>query len=152
MFKRKKTKGKKRPIAVTVISMAIIVLFIVRLYQVFLPLLELEVFVNGLSGPYYSDIELTEAGRALFDSIFYSVLAVGLVIVLIGFLRMRRWSWVMLMTWVGISMVVGLVDYFYFGQPNYVIMASDVVIAFALSQAEVQRIFGVRTDIGENLL
>ena len=78
-------------------------------------------------------------------------LAIGLVIVLIGFLRMRRWSWVMLMTWVGISMVVGLVDYFYFGQPNYVIMASDVVIAFALSQAEVQRIFGIRTDISELL-
>jgi len=152
MFKRKKTKGKKRPIAVTVIGMAIIVLFIVRLYQVFIPLIELEVFVNGLSGPFYSDTGLTEAGRALFDSIFYSVLAVGLVIVLIGFLRMRRWSWVMLMTWVGISMVVGLVDYFYFEQPNYVIMASDVVIAFALSQADVARIFGVRTDIGENLL
>lgn len=152
MFKRKKTKGKKRPIAVTVIGMAIIVLFVVRLYQVFIPLIELEVFVNGLSGPFYSDTGLTEAGRALFDSIFYSVLAVGLVIVLIGFLRMRRWSWVMLMTWVGISMVVGLVDYFYFEQPNYVIMASDVVIAFALSQADVARIFGVRTDIGEDLL
>jgi hypothetical protein len=152
MFKRKKTKGKKRPIAVTVIGMAIVVLFIVRLYQVFIPLVELEVFANGLSGPFYSDTVLTEAGRALFDSIFYFMLAVGLVIVLIGFLRMRRWSWVMLMTWVGISMVSSLVDYFYFDQPNYVIMASDVVIAFALSQADVARIFGVRTDIGENLL
>ncbi len=152
MFKRKKTKGKKRPIAVTVIGMAIVVLFIVRLYQVFIPLIELDVFASGLVGPFYTESELTEAGWALFDSIFYSVLAVGLVIVLIGFLRMRRWSWVMLMTWVGISMVVGLVDYFYFEQPNYVIMASDVVIAFALSQADVARIFGVRTDIGENLL
>ena len=55
MFKRKKTKGKKRPIAVTVISMAIVVLFIVRLYQVFIPLVELEVFANGLSGPYYTE-------------------------------------------------------------------------------------------------
>jgi hypothetical protein len=90
-------------------------------------------------------------GWALIDSAFYFILAIGLVIVLIGFLRMRRWSWVMLMTWVGISMVVGLVDYFYVGQPNYVIMASDVVIAFALSQVEVQRIFGIRTDIGELL-
>jgi hypothetical protein len=152
MFKRKKTKGKKRPIAVTVISMAIVVLFIVRLYQVFIPLVELDVFANGLSGPYYTESELTEAGRALLDSIFYFILAIGLVIVLIGFLRMRRWSWVMLMSWVGFSMVVGLVDYFYFGQPNYVIMASDVVIAFALSQVEVQRIFGIRTDINAPIL
>jgi len=152
MFKRKKTKGKKRPIAVTVIGMAIVVLFIVRLYQVFRPLYEMGLFQNGFMGPFITETGLTDAGRALLDSILYFMLAIGLVIVLIGFLRMRRWSWVMLMTWVGISMVVGLMDYFYFEQPNYVIMASDVVIAFALSQADVARIFGVRTDIGENLL
>ena len=52
------------------------------------------------------------------DSIFYFILAIGLVIVLIGFLRMRRWSWVMLMSWVGFSMVVGLVEYFYFDNPT----------------------------------
>jgi hypothetical protein len=153
MFKRKKTKGKKRPIAVTVIGIAIVVLFIVRLYQVFRPLYEMGLFQGGFVGqPFYTGTELTDAGRALIDSVFYFMLAIGLVIVLIGFLRMRRWSWVMLMTWVGISMVVGLMDYFYFEQPNYVIMASDVVIAFALSQADVARIFGVRTDLGENLL
>jgi hypothetical protein len=151
MFKRKKTKGKKRPIAVSVISMAIVVLFIVRLYQVFRPLYDMGVFRSGLVGPFFTSIGLTEAGQALLDSIFYFMLAIGLVIVLIGFLRMRRWSWVVLMSWVGISMVTGLVDYFYIGSPNYVIMASDVVIAFALSQVEVQRIFGIRTDIGELL-
>jgi hypothetical protein len=70
----------------------------------------------------------------------------------LGFLRMRRWSWVFLMTWVGFSMVVGLEDYFYFGSPNYVIMASDVIIAFALSQSDVQRIFGIRSDTGENVI
>jgi hypothetical protein len=152
MFKRKKTKGKKRPIAVTVISIAIVVLFIVRLVQVFRPLYEIGMFQNGFMGPFITETGLTDEGRALIGSIFYFTLAIGLVIVLIGFLRMRRWSWVMLMTWVGFSMVVGLVDYFYFEHPNYVIMASDVVIAFALSQADVARIFGVRTDIGENIL
>jgi hypothetical protein len=151
MFKRKKTKGKKRPIAVSVISMAIVVLFIVRLYQIFRPLYDMGVFQNGLVGPFLTETGLTETGRALLESVFYFILAVGMVIVLIGFLRMRRWSWVVMMTWVGISMVTGLVDYFYFGQPNYVIMASDVVIAFALSQVEVQRIFGIRTEIGELL-
>ena len=49
-------------------------------------------------------------------------------------------------------MVVGLEDYFYFGDPNFVIMASDVVIAFALSQADVQRIFGIRSDTGEDII
>ena len=102
MFKRKKTKGKKRPIAVTVIGMAIVVLFIVRLYQVFRPLYDMGMFQYGLMGPFTPSTGLTEAGQALVDSIFYFILAIGLVIVLIGFLRMRRWSWVMLMTWVGI--------------------------------------------------
>jgi hypothetical protein len=152
MFKRKKAKGKKRPIAVTVISMAIVVLFIVRLYQVFKPLYDMGLFQLGMVGrQFYTSQGLTGMGWALIDSASYFILAIGLVIVLIGFLRMRRWSWVMLMSWVGISMVTGLVDYFYIGHPNYVIMASDVVIAFALSQVEVQRIFGIRTDIGELL-
>jgi hypothetical protein len=152
MFKRKKTKGKKRPIAVTVISIAIIVLFIVRLYQIFKPLYVMGVFRLGMFGrPLYTSQGLTEMGRAVLDSAFYFIIAIGMVIVLIGFLRMRRWSWVVMMSWVGISMITGLVDYFYFGHPNYVIMGSDVVIAFALCQADVQRIFGIRTDIGELL-
>jgi hypothetical protein len=152
MPKKKKGNRKKRPIAVTVIAAAIVVLFIVRLYQVFEHLISGGMFRGGITGPFFADGALTVEGSALISSVFYFLFAFGLVIVLIGFLRMRRWSWVVLMSWVGFSMVVGLVDYFYFGQPNYVIMASDVVIAFALSQADVQRIFGIRMDIGESLL
>ena len=152
MIKRRRTKGKKRPIAVTVIGTAIVVLFVVRLYQVFKPLYEVGVLQGNMVGmPFFTSQGLTDAGWALLDSIFYFSLAVGMVIVLIGFQRMRRWSWVVLISWVCISMVVGLVDYFYFGDPNYVIMASDVVITFALVQADVARIFGVRTDVGEDL-
>ena len=54
--------------------------------------------------------------RRFLESLLYLILAIGLIIVLLGFLRMRRWSWVFLMTWVGFSMVVGLEDYFYFGE------------------------------------
>ena len=152
MFKRRRTKGKKRPIAVTVIGTAIVVLFVVRLYQVFKPLYGAGLLQGEFIGqPLFASMTFTEAGKAMLEGIFYFSLAVGLVVVLIGFLRMHRWSWVMLISWVCISMVVGLVDYFYFGDPNYVIMASDVVITFALVQADVARIFGVRTDVGEDL-
>ena len=65
--------------------------------------------------------------------------------VLIAFLRLRRWSWILLMTWTGISLAISLVDYFY-SRPNYAVMASNVVIAFALNIADVQRIFGIRSD------
>ncbi len=37
MAKRKKSDKKKSPIAVTVIAVAIVVLFLIRLYQVFEP-------------------------------------------------------------------------------------------------------------------
>jgi hypothetical protein len=71
---------------------------------------------------------------------------------LIGFLKMRRWTWVFLMTWVGISLIVSLTDFFYFGEPNYMIMASNVVIAFALTQSDVQKIFGIRSDDSEEII
>lgn len=153
MAKRKRSKGKKRPIAVTVITATIVVLFGVRLYQVFTPLYKMGLFQIGLVGqPLYAHGGLTEAGLAVLESIFYFILAIGLMVALVGFLRMRRWSWVLLMGWVGISLVTGLVDYFYFFHPNYIIMTSDVIIAFALIQADVQRIFGIRTAISESTL
>ena len=47
--------------------------------------------------------------------------------------------------WTGISLVISLVDYFY-GNVNYAVMASNVIIAFALNLPEVQRLFGIRSD------
>jgi hypothetical protein len=54
------------------------------------------------------------------------------------------------MVWTGISLTITLFDYFY-SEANYIIMASDTIVAFALNQADVQRIFGIRTDPGERL-
>jgi hypothetical protein len=143
---------EKRPIAVTVIAIVIVVLFFVRIYQSVKPLIEEQVLRNIYTAPIFLDGVLTPHGKAVLESLLYLILAIGLIIVLLGFLKMRRWSWVFLMTWVGFSMIVGLEDYFYFGTPNYVIMVSDVIIAFALSQSDVQRIFGIRSDTGENIV
>jgi hypothetical protein len=73
------------------------------------------------------------------------VLSIAGVIVLVGFLRLKRWSWILLMAWTGASLIISLVDYFY-SRPNYIVMASNVIIAFALNMTEVQRIFGIRSD------
>ena len=70
------------------------------------------------------------------------------IIVLIGFLRLQRWAWVLLMAWTGISLCITLINYFY-SRPNYLVMASDVIIAVALSQSDVQRIFRIRTEPDE---
>jgi ABC-type multidrug transport system fused ATPase/permease subunit len=145
MARRKKNNRKKRPIAVTVIAAAIVALFLIRLYQVFEPLIRQQVFQNGIADPLFDGWRLTDLGRALLSSVAYLVLSVAGIVVLIGFLRLRRWSWVLLMSWTGISLAITLVNYFY-GQPNYAVMASNVIIAFALNMTEVQRIFGIRRD------
>ena len=149
MFKLRRNR-KKRPIAVTVIAWAIFILFLVRLYQVFEPLVEMGFFEEGLHDPLFAHFWFTPQGSALFISAAYAILSLSGIIVWIGFLRMKRWSWIVLMVWTAISLTITLLDYFY-QQPNYIVMASDTIIAFALNQADVQRIFGIRTDPGERL-
>ncbi len=148
MVKRKKSYRKKSPIAVTVIAIAIVVLFLIRLYQVFEPLIREQVFRDGVTGPLVSGWKLTGMGSALLSSVSYLVLSLAGIVVLIGFLRLNRWSWVLLMAWTGVSLVISLVDYFY-SHPNYAVMASNVIIAFALNITEVQRIFKIRSDDGQ---
>jgi len=150
MAKRKKSNKKKSPIPVTVIAVAIGVLFLIRLYQVFEPLIRNQVFLNGITGPFFAGWKLTALGSEFLSSAAYLVLSLAGIVVLIGFLRLRRWSWVLLMAWTGVSLSISLVDYIY-SRPNYAVMASNVVIAFALNINEVQRIFGIRRDDGASL-
>jgi hypothetical protein len=148
MAKRKKSYRKKRPAAVSVITVAIGVLFLIRLYQVVEPLIREQVYQEGIVGPLLIGWKLTVLGNALLSSLTYLLLSAAGIIVLIGFLRLRRWSWVLLMAWTGISLIISLVDYFY-SHPNYLVMASDVVIAFALNLTDVQRIFKIWRDDGQ---
>jgi hypothetical protein len=150
MSKRKKSDKKKRPIAVTVIAVAIVVLFLIRLYQVFEPLISNGVFMNGFAGPLFESWKVTALGAAFLSSATYLVLSITGIIVLIGFLRLHRWSWVLLMAWTGVSLIISLADYFYL-HANYAVMASNVVIAFALNITDVQRIYGIRRDDGNGL-
>lgn len=149
MFRVKRNR-KKRPIAVTVIAWAIFILFLVRLYQAIEPLLAAGIFEKGLRGPLFSGFWFTPQGSALFISASYAFLSLSGIIVLIGFLRMKRWSWIVLVVWTAISLTITLLDYFY-QEPNYIVMASDTIIALALNQADVQRIFRIRMDPGERL-
>ncbi len=150
MPRRKKSDKKKSPIAVSIIAVAIVILFLIRLYQVYEPLFGQNVFKNGIAGPLFIGWRLTSLGNALLSSVTYFVLSLAGIVVLIGFLRLQRWSWVLLMAWTGASLVISLVDYFY-SHPNYAVMASNVIIAFALNIPDVQRIFGIRSKDGSSL-
>jgi hypothetical protein len=145
MAKRKKSDKRKRPIAVTVIAVAIVILFLVRLYQFIEPMIRNGVFRNGITAPLFTGWQVTPLGSAIFTGFVYLVLSVAGIVVLIGFLRLHRWSWVLLMAWTGVSLIISLVDYFY-SRPNYLVMASNVIIAFALNITDVQRIYGIRSD------
>ena len=148
MRERKKDWQKKRPIAVTVVGWGIVLLFLIRLYQVFQPLISMDILGHGIQGPLTTGLRLTALGDAVVVSASYLLQALVGIVVLIGFLRLQRWAWVMLMAWTGISLCITLVNYFY-SRPNYLVMASDVIIAVALSQSDVQRIFRVRIDPNE---
>ena len=116
MVKRDKTDRKKSPIAVTVIAVAIVVLFLIRLYQVLDPLIR-NGFSRTASLPRSSLAwKLTTLGIALLSSATYLLLSIAGIVVLVGFLRLRRWSWVLLMAWTGVSLIISLVDYFYSSQ------------------------------------
>jgi hypothetical protein len=143
MPRRKKSNKKKSPIAVSVIAVALVVLFLIRLYQVYEPLIRQNFFRDGITGPLFNGMRLTPFGSDLISSISYLILSLAGIIVLIGFLRLHRWSWVLLMAWTGASLVIALVDYFY-SHANYAVMASNVIIAFALTIPDVQRIFRIR--------
>jgi hypothetical protein len=145
MPRRQKSDKEKRPIAVSVIAAALVVLFIIRLYQVYEPMIRHNFFRNGITGLLFSGWSLTPLGSDLYSSISYLILSLAGIIVLIGFLRLHRWSWVLLMVWTGISLTISLVDYFY-SHANYAVMASNVIIAFALNLPGVQRVFDIRRD------
>ena len=144
MRQRKKVWERKRPVAVTIVAWGIVLLFLVRMYETYQPLREADLLKNGFHGPFMTGLHLTPIGSALVVSASYLLQVLVGIVVLIGFLRVRRWAWVMLMAWTGVSLAIALFDYFY-TRPNYVVMASDVIIAVALSQSDVQRIFSIRT-------
>ena len=149
MQKRKKVWTKKRPIAVTIVAWGIVLLFLIRLVQVFEPLIRMHVIENGFTSPLMTGAGLTPLGLALLTSGAYLVLSLIGLVVLFGFLRLHRWAWVVLMAWTGVSLLITLINYFY-SRPNFLVMASNIIIAIALSQSDVQRIFRIRIGQGEH--
>ena len=148
MQERRKVWKKKRPVAVTIVAWGIVVLFTIRFYQGYEPLTALHILQDGINGPLTAGVRLTLLGSAVVVSASYLLQVLIGIIALIGFLRLQRWAWVLLMAWTGLSLCVTLINYFY-SRPNYIVMASDVIIAFALSQSDVQRIFRIRMDPNE---
>jgi hypothetical protein len=144
------------PIAVTIIALLAVGEILLRLYWVTRTALRLDLFAGVLPAPLWDAAGPTEIGVELAVSAFRLLWALIGIAVYIALLRMRRWSWVVLVVWVGVSLTIGILRYFYrevgnFGLSDYLVMTADMVLAFALNQSDVQRIYGIRRDDAEAL-
>jgi hypothetical protein len=59
-------------------------------------------------------------------------------------LRMRRWSWVALMSYALIGLVHQLLRRFFYDNPDYLTMALNAALVLALTPLDVQIAFGAR--------
>jgi hypothetical protein len=149
--KKRTRKNRKRPIAVTIIVLLAIGEILLRLYWVIHYLLQTRIWVNGFPWPLWEAQAPTGAGLDLAAAAFRLLWLLVGIAVLIGLLRMKRWSWVMLVFWVSVSLSIGILHYFYrstsvFNLSDYAVMAADMVLVFALNQSDIQRLYGIRRD------
>ena len=106
---------------------------------------------TGVPSPLFGVNWFTAAGSEFATAAFRLLWLLVSFAVLIGLLRVRRWSWVMLVAWTGISLSVGILHYLYranypFMPADFAVMAADMVLVFALNQEEVQRIYAIRRE------
>ncbi len=153
-LKKSPHKHRKRPIAATIIILLVLGEIALRLYWVLHYTLQSGIWLTGLPGVLWEAGKPTSAGLDLAAAVFRLQWLLVAIVVLIGLLRLRRWSWVMLVVWVSYSLSVGLLHYLYradipFTIADFAVMAADAVMVFALNQFDVQRIYGIRRDDAE---
>ena len=83
------------------------------------------------------------ASEAWLRSVVEVGLAVLALVVAFNFLLLRRWAWVALVLWVTINLTIDLIAYFY-ADAKFLSMIVTALLAFAVIQADVQIIFGIR--------
>jgi hypothetical protein len=154
--KKKSRKNRKRPIAVTIIILLTLGEIFLRLYRVIHYALQTKIWIHGIPGPLWDVRAPTTTGLAFATASFRLLWLLIGIAVLIGLLRMKRWSWVMLVLWASISLSIGILNYFYRAMSavnlwDYAVMAADMVLVFALNQSDIQRLYGIRRDDVEHI-
>lgn len=117
----------QRPVAVTLVAVLALAYGIVLMAR----------GVPTLSG---ADGDRSE----LFSGIVEIALAVVAFFIAIGAFRVRRWGWVLFMSWAVWGLTINLLRVFFFDDPQYVPLALATVIVFLLTPLDVQVAFGVR--------
>jgi hypothetical protein len=148
----KKKNRHRRPLEVFVVVLIAVVAVVVYLIRAALIFNNLGVLENGIPEGLFQGYTLSETGGQIAFGFFYIFVSFAALVIAIGLLWMRRWSWVAFMVWAGFNMVIGLLRLLY-GAPksNYLYLFLSVVVVFILNQAEVQRVFGIHYEELEDL-
>jgi hypothetical protein len=154
--KKRPRRNHKRPIAGTIIVLLTLGEILLRLYWVVHYILQTRIWENGLPRLFWNVRTPTSAGLEFATEAFRLLWLLVAMAVLIGLVRMKRWSWVMLVFWASVSLSVGILHYFYrsisaFNPSDYAMMAADMVLVFALNQSDIQRLYGIRREDAEQI-
>ena len=136
------TANKRPAAAIGVAAFIIFVVVVLYLYNGITALFDLGVLGSGPVLPLVEGDSLTEAGRALVAAGFELAYGVGSLIILVGFLRGQRWAWVAAMTWITVSLAIGLWRYLD-DRPQYLSMFAGVVLVLVLNLSAVHRAFNI---------
>ena len=92
-------------------------------------------------------LELRDArndGASLWPGVFDAGFAVLAFVIAYGAFRVRRWGWILFMTWATWTLAINLLREFYFGDPRYVPLVVGTLTVLLLTPLDVQVAFGVR--------
>jgi len=141
---KEKKNHHRRPLEVSIVVLIAVVAVVVYLVRAALIFNNLGVLENGIPQGLFQDYTITEIEGQIAIGFYYLLVSFAAMVISIGLLRMRRWSWVAFMMWAGFNLVIGLLRFFYSSSSsNYLYLFLSVVVVFILNQAEVQHVFGI---------
>lgn len=137
---------KRRPIAITIVGVLLIVTAFLNIaLGVFL------VWVNNVALPQGTNImaeleltdgDLTDPVDILFEGVIYTVLGIVQLVIGIGFWRLARWAWVAAMSWQALKLLLELLNFF-IGEIEPVSLIFAILLVLLLNQSDVRRVFGI---------
>lgn len=140
--------ARKRPVAVTVVSLITLVAATASIIIVLQALGQGGLWEQAQQEPLLTDWRFTETGEEFLRALWLLISGLVTFVMSIGLLGIKRWAWVGLMAWTGTNLAVNLVRYWY-GRPEYLALLFGVVVVFSLNLAEAQEAFGIRRHADE---
>jgi hypothetical protein len=145
-FSERAPAGKQSvPTAVTVVGLLAITNAGLLLAHAVVRVAELDASGALAAGPagWHSGLVPTATGRLALDALYYFFAGAGLAASTVAFVRLRRWSWIVLMSWCVLMLLVNLgraVN----GSADWVSMLLFSVTVLLLNIEEVQRAYDLR--------